>query len=145
METVGYSQAANSEGDDFADAEKGLRREKDRGLENGAAIQYVNDDDDDEVVKLNARESVQKGSLLPFMSLVASNLIDPSTYIVDLNTGAKAIHYAGHFGNLKALRVFIEIYRLEPSTMLDSYGLTVAHYAARSGDLAILRYLARVS
>lgn len=46
------------------------------------------------------------------MTLVASNLIDPSTFIIDMNTGARAIHYAGHFGNLKALRAFVEVYRL---------------------------------
>jgi hypothetical protein len=34
---------------------------------------------------------------------------------------------------------------MDPSMLLDYYNMTVAHYAARSGEVAILVYLARVS
>lgn len=60
MESVGYSQAANSEGDDF-DVEKGLNRKSEfkRGDIEGEAIQFVNDEDEEEgAEKLNARDSV---------------------------------------------------------------------------------------
>lgn len=94
---------------------------------------------------IDVRQSIQKGSFLPVMALLQSKSFDPATYIVDPNTGAKPIHYSGHFGKLKFLKTLVEVYRLDPSQILDQYNMTVAHYAARSGELPILIYLARVS
>lgn len=74
------------------------------------------------------------------MCLIAKNQIDPNTYVVDHTTGAKVIHYIGHFGKLKALKAFLTKFKVDPN-ILDFYRLTVAHYAARTGELAILVYL----
>ncbi len=61
--------------------------------------------------------------------------MDPSTYVIDANTGATVIHYTGHFGKLKALKTLIEEFNVDPVQQLDFYKLTVAHYAARQGEL----------
>ena len=74
------------------------------------------------------------------MCLAKRDLINPQTYIIDPSTGAKIIHFTGHFGKLKALKALIEQFSIDPLS-IDYYKLTVAHYAARSGELAILVYL----
>ena len=51
--------------------------------------------------------------------------------MIDANTGAKVLHYTGHFGKLKALKALVEVYDQDPSQLVDFYKLTVAHYAAR--------------
>ena len=56
--------------------------------------------------------------------------MNPSTYIVDPNTGAVAVHYTGHFGKLLALKTLVEEFQINPNTQ-DFYLLNVAHYAAR--------------
>ena len=75
------------------------------------------------------------------MSVIENGSIDPSTYVMDPNTGAKIIHYTAHYGNLKAMRALIEERNVDAFSSLDVYRLTPAHYAARSGNLAILVYL----
>jgi hypothetical protein len=42
--------------------------------------------------------------------LIERGEIDLSKYVVDANTGAKVIHYTGHFGKLKALKALVEVY-----------------------------------
>ena len=80
---------------------------------------------------------------MPLICLVAKKEIDPTKFIIDPNTGATAIHYTGHFGKLKALIALIEEFDVDPMAQFDSFKLTVAHYAARSGELAILVYLGK--
>jgi len=81
---------------------------------------------------------------MPIIGLIARGEIDPKKYVIDMNTGATALHYTGHFGKLKALKTLIEVFKVDPLTQLDSYKLTVAHYAARSGELSTLVYLSKV-
>ena len=99
--------------------------------------------EEDEII--DVRMTVQQGSFLPIMCMIERSEIDLNTYVIDANTGAKFVHYTGHFGNLKALRVLVELHGVKPEEHQDSYKLTVAHYAARSGELEILIYLSRVS
>lgn len=100
--------------------------------------------DEDEENKIDVRLTVQQGSFLPVMCLISKSQLEASTYVVDANTGAKVIHYTGHFGKLKALKALVEEFGLDPRQQVDFYKLTVAHYAARSGELAILVYLSKV-
>jgi hypothetical protein len=72
--------------------------------------------------------------------LIEKKQLDPKTFIVDYQTGAHVLHYAGHFGKLKALKVLIENYKIDPNSE-DYYKLTIAHYAGRTGELGILMYL----
>lgn len=88
--------------------------------------------------KIDIRLTVQQGSFLPITCLIERGELDPTKYIIDANTGAKVIHYTGHFGKLKALKALVEVYGLNPAKQLDFYNLTVAHYAARQGQLSIL-------
>jgi len=46
----------------------------------------------------------------PYIMLIEKNLIDPNEYVIDKQTGSKGLHYAAHFGNIKALRTLIEVY-----------------------------------
>lgn len=41
---------------------------------------------------------------------------------------------------MKAMKTLIERYKVDPND-LDFYQMTTAHYAARTGELAILVYL----
>ena len=50
------------------------------------------------------------------------------------------MHYLGHFGNVKALRTFYELFDLALNTE-DQSGQTIVHYATRNGYLGVLIYL----
>ena len=50
------------------------------------------------------------------------------------------MHYLGHYGNLKALRTFTMRFGLD-LTRLDVHGQSIIHYAARRGELGIIKYL----
>jgi len=41
------------------------------------------------------------------MCLIERKELDASSYVIDANTGAKVIHYTGHFGKLKALKALV--------------------------------------
>ena len=86
--------------------------------------------------------TVQQGSFLPMMCMIEKGEIDPNNYVVDANTGAKIIHYTGHFGNKKALRALIEVFKVDLA-QTDFYKLNIAHYAARQGELSILFYISK--
>lgn len=98
---------------------------------------------EEEQKKIEVRMTVQQGSFMPLICLIARGEVDATQFIIDTNTGATAIHYTGHFGKLKALIALVEEFNVDPMTQLDNFNLTVAHYAARSGDLAILVYLSK--
>jgi hypothetical protein len=74
--------------------------------------------------------------------LIKHGKLDPSAFIVDPNTGARVIHYTGHFGKVKPLKTLAEEFQMDP-LLKDYYGMTVAHYAGRSGELGILIYLSK--
>lgn len=74
------------------------------------------------------------------MCLIKQGLVDPSDFVCDYITGAKVIHYAGHFGKIKALKTLIEEFKMD-AKLKDGYDLNVAHYAARQGELPALLYL----
>jgi hypothetical protein len=75
--------------------------------------------------------------------LIEKKLLDPCTFVVDYNTGANVFHYVGHFGKMKALKVLLTKFRVDPNT-LDFYKLTCAHYAARTGELGVLSELSKI-
>ena len=50
------------------------------------------------------------------------------------------MHYIGTFGNVKALRVFIKKFNIDLAAQ-DMHGQTIVHYAARRGQLSMLKYL----
>jgi len=81
---------------------------------------------------------------LPVVCLIEQEKLDPNKFIVDYNTGALVIHYAAHYGKIKALRVFLEKYQLNPNAE-DYFKLTPFHYATRAGELGILVYLKDMS
>ena len=62
------------------------------------------------------------------------------SYVVDENQGAKLVHYIGTFGNVKALKTFLKSFQVDLAAQ-DNYGQTIVHYAARRGQLALLKYL----
>jgi hypothetical protein len=68
-----------------------------------------------------------------------------TNYIVDASTGAKVVHYTGHFGKLKALKTLVSSLGIDHCLLNDYYNLNVAHYAARSGELEVLKYLQKVN
>jgi hypothetical protein len=98
---------------------------------------------EEEQKKIEVRMTVQQGSFMPLICLVARGEVDPTKFIIDGHTGSTALHYSGHFGKLKALKTLIEEFDVDPMTQLDNFKLTVAHYAARQGELAILVYLSK--
>ena len=100
---------------------------------------------EEEEKKIDIRLTVQQGSFMPIIGLVARKEIDPTKYVIDMNTGATVLHYTGHFGKLKALKTLIEVFGVDPITQLDSYKLTAVHYAARSGELSVLVYLSKLN
>ena len=74
-------------------------------------------------------------------------MIEPHTYIVDQNTEATVIHFAAHFGNLKFLRYLHKKYADADYNIFktkDKYGLTITHYAARSGHLPVLMFCVEI-
>lgn len=77
---------------------------------------------------------------MPAICLIENGLINADTYIVEYQSGGKIIHFAAHFGKLKAFKTLVERYKANVE-ILDSYNMTPAHYAARTGELSILLYL----
>ena len=71
--------------------------------------------------------------------------IDIGNFIVDYNTGGKLIHYIGHFGKVKALKALLARAPDLDLASLDFYKLTIAHYAARSGETAILKAIHQIN
>ena len=50
------------------------------------------------------------------------------------------MHYIGTYGKIKALKTFIAKFGMD-LTMTDLHGQTIVHYAARRGELNMLKYL----
>jgi ankyrin repeat protein len=50
----------------------------------------------------------------------------------------------GHFGKIKALKAIVEKFNADVNQQ-DFYKLTMAHYAARTGELSILVYLKNIA
>lgn len=64
-------------------------------------------------------------------------------YVIDGSQGAKLVHYIGTFGNVKALKTFQRKFQMDLAQQ-DTHGQTIVHYAARRGQLAMLKYLREV-
>lgn len=79
--------------------------------------------------------------MLPITMLLEKGYCEPRM-MVDLATGATAMHYAAHKGHLKFLRWMVHKYPNDQElfNVKDKYGLNVAHYAARTGQLPCLMY-----
>ena len=98
------------------------------------------DDEEQDDGAFNVRETVFQGSFLPITLLAHKGLVDVNQFIVDLQFDAKLIHYIGHWGKLKPLKCFVEKLGIQLDSK-DKFGQTVAHYAARKGQLGCLVYL----
>ena len=116
-----------------------------------AVPEYQDDLDEAEVerrrrlrTRVDVALKVHTGSLLPMTLLIEKGKVDAKSFVVDLGTGATALHYAAHHGNLKFLRWMHHKYPgdQELFNVRDRYGLNVAHYAARMGHLPCLMYAA---
>ena len=93
--------------------------------------------------QIDILEKVTQGSFLPVTLLALAGKFPTNDYIIDAKQGAKLVHYIGTFGNIKALKTFMEKFDLQLGAM-DTHGQTIVHYAARKGELAMLRYLREV-
>ena len=60
--------------------------------------------------------------------------------MIDHNQGAKLVHYIGTYGKVKALKTFLTRFGLDLAAT-DMHGQTIVHYAARRGELGMLKYL----
>ena len=61
-------------------------------------------------------------------------------YVVDHTQGAKLVHYIGTFGNVKALKTFMTRFSIDLAAV-DTHGQTIVHYAARRGQLSMLKFI----
>ena len=83
--------------------------------------------------------------MLPAAFLIDKGKIDPSTFVVDANTGSLIPHYAAHYGNLKFIRYLERHYKDGGFPDLkDNYNCGMVHYCTRQGHLAILMYCAEI-
>ena len=64
-------------------------------------------------------------------------------YVIDMDQGAKLVHYIGLFGNIKAMKTFMKKYDMNLAAK-DTNGCTIVHYAARKGQLALLKQLREI-
>ena len=84
-----------------------------------------------------------QGSFLPVTLLALAGKFPTNEFIIDPKQGAKLVHYLGTFGNVKALKTFMDKFNIELGAV-DTHGQTIVHYAARKGELAMLMYLRKV-
>ncbi|CDW71334.1 probable s-acyltransferase at2g14255-like [Stylonychia lemnae] len=103
-------------------------------------LTVIHPGDDDTV---NIILTIQQKSFLPYILLVEKELIDPKEFVIDKQTGSRGLHYAAHFGNIKALKALIETYQQDPF-MNDLYDMNISHYGARMDNLNILLYCDRL-
>lgn len=84
---------------------------------------------------------IASGSLLPAALLIERGKIDPTTFVVDANTGSLIPHYAAHYGNLKFIR-YLERYFREKGfpDLKDNFNCGMVHYSTRQGHLPVLIY-----
>ena len=57
---------------------------------------------------MDIRQAIIQGSFLPVTVMALAGKFPVNDYIIDQNQGAKLVHYIGTFGNVKALKTFIE-------------------------------------
>ena len=62
--------------------------------------------------------------------MASKGLIDVNEFIVEDGQRGKLVHYLGHFGKIKALRTFVERFKLDLERE-DMNGQSIVHYAAR--------------
>lgn len=88
---------------------------------------------------IDVTKSWLEGNFKPFIAWVQLGYIS-SDFIVDAQIGRRVIHLVAHFGNMKALRVLNEIFKVDLSVK-DYQGLNPVHYAAGSGEIETLKYI----
>ena len=99
--------------------------------------------DETSSAEINIKETIIQGSFLPVTVMALAGNFPTNTFVVDQSQGAKLVHYIGTFGNIKALKTFVRNFRMDLAVK-DNYGQTIVHYAARRGQLSMLKYLREV-
>lgn len=62
---------------------------------------------------IDVRLAITQGSFLPVTLLAQSGKFPVNDYIIDMNQGAKLVHYIGTFGKIKALKTFLTNFGLD--------------------------------
>lgn len=99
-------------------------------------------DEDEGSNSIDVVERILQGSFLPVALLCYKEEFALNEFIVDPSSQAMLVHYLGHYGNVKALKTFVESFDLDLNSV-DKFGQTILHYAARRGQLNLLQYLQR--
>ena len=90
--------------------------------------------------EIDLLDKITQGSFLPVTLMALAGQFPTNDYIIDEKQGAKLVHYIGTFGNVKALKTFMEKFDIDLAAV-DTHGQTIVHYAARKGQLKMLKYL----
>ena len=93
-----------------------------------------------EAVEIDIRQSIIQGSFLPVVVMALAGKFPINDYIIDKSQGAKLVHYIGTFGKVKTLKTFLRRFEVDLGAT-DDNGQTIVHYAARRGQLTMLKYL----
>ena len=94
-------------------------------------------------MEINVRQTIIEGSFLPVTLLAHQGHFPVNDYVIDHSQGAKLVHYIGTYGKIKALKTFLTKYGMDLAAT-DMHGQTIVHYAARRGELNMLKYLNEV-
>jgi ankyrin repeat protein len=81
-----------------------------------------------------------EGSFLPAVAYLNTHPDQTANVIVDENQGLTLLHCACFYGNLKAIKVFIEMFRAD-CNKTDYRGQTPLHILVLSGNTDGLKYL----
>lgn len=63
--------------------------------------------------EIDIRETIIQGSFLPVTVMALAGNFPINSYVVDPAQGAKLIHYIGTFGNVKALKTFVQKFNVD--------------------------------
>ena len=107
-----------------------------RGLKSDAAASTPG-------LEINIRDAIIQGSFLPVTVMSLAGKFPYNDYIVDKCQGAKFVHYIGYFGKVKTLKTFVECFNIDVAAK-DNNGQTIVHYAAKRGQLSMLKYLREI-
>ena len=94
-------------------------------------------------VEIDIKETIIQGSFLPVTVMALAGKFPINTYVIDPQQGAKLVHYIGTFGKVKTLKTFISKFAIDLAAQ-DKNGQTIVHYAARKGQLQMLKYLREI-
>ena len=94
-------------------------------------------------VDINVRQTIIEGSFLPVTLLAQQGHSTVNEYVIDHSQGAKLVHYIGTYGKIKALKTFMTRFGMDIAAT-DIHGQNIVHYAARRGELQMLKYLKEI-